>query len=148
MQDLPCDLRRWLPEDLLAEVFELSYGFHSPAATTSHTQRVASPTKSPQIAPLGSRLHNYKLAKPGAEIRAAEPIRLFPLFRQVDFEAEVSTSVRKTESEMWLFDCLVREGVFTEAVQAIRVFQQKVPSLRADASIFTPTGKENTPPNS
>lgn len=149
MQDLSCDLRRWLPEDLLAEVFELSYDFQSPAPTASHTQRDTSPTKSPQIAPLGSRLHSYKLAKSGAKVRASGQIRLFPLLRQVDFKAEVSAGVRKTKNEVRLFDCLVKEGVFTEAVQTIRAFRQ-APSLRADASAFTPSaaGKENAPPNS
>ena len=146
MQELLCDLRRWLPEDLLVEVFELPCSLSSTSAAVSQALKTTSPATSPQVAPLESRLHSYKLIKPKAETQAAAPIRVIPLFRRVNFEAEGPTATRKIEKEVHLFDCLAEQGIFAEAVQTIQSFRSKTPSLRADARAFAPSAsnKENT----
>ena len=159
--DIPSlELASMLPNDLIAEALDcVSEVYCDPdAALELLYTGVCSPPQpektglfpSPQVVPLESRIHSYRLTRPDPSASSTQ-LKLSSLFRHIDFQAEVSTVMRQLQRKVALFPALQAQGVFSEALTSIHAFNASTakPLLRAEAVSFTPTWeKENVNPNS
>lgn len=157
--DIPSlELASMLPNDLIAEALDCAEVSVSDAdaALERLCNGVTSPPQpqktglfpSPQVAPLESRIHGYRLTR-NATSKTPARLQLSSLFRHIDFQAEVSTVMRELQRKVALFPALAKDGVFAEALNTVHSFAAAKPVLRAEAVVFTPTwDKENIPPNS
>ena len=96
---------------------------------------------SPHVAPLESRLHSYKLAKPVPTPAPPTPVLLQPLLSAYDLPCEVADIVASLPCPVRLYPLLLSSGFYSEAVVHI----SRCRPLRADAPSFDPSDKENDP---
>ena len=114
------DLPLYLPSNVIQDVLELSHS--SPVGMKNLITQLASPTASPQIPPLESRLHSY-LLREHTRIQPQCQLNLADIFDSLKVQEEIEKEIQSmNKRDISLFSAMQADKIFEEAEREIKEF--------------------------